>query len=334
MDKQKEEQQAFDMAKQDVPFLRHLKVIDHNDRPDFILEDENGRKIGLEHFRADVYRVQDMNSPHVSGGHTILNKAKCELFEKYHPFSVNDTWNDSVAKSASNDLAAYIKESFDMQCHYTYEDFLDNLHVCIHGKPPKIKGHIQKSKHYPERTSYDLMGFLIEIPVPSFYYYFETSGSQRISQLKSSLCGSPLYIPDCIKPTRRFNDGYSFQKINGLPITYDIWKELNVFEDIDFVIIETYNAISLQEHHGQYFDRNTPKLKIYPAFSFGLTEVKSIDTHIEHINGSSNIACNYHTYQAKDDVIISKTQLKNERLEQNRKSRKHFDDTTRKFRGE
>ena len=123
MDKQKEEQQAFDMAKQDVPFLHHLKVIEHNDRPDFILEDENGRKIGLEHFRADVYRVQDTNSPHVSGGHTILNKAKCELFEKYHPFSVNDTWNDSAAKSASNDLAAYIKYFNIRMNRASYEGF-------------------------------------------------------------------------------------------------------------------------------------------------------------------------------------------------------------------
>ena len=31
----------------------------NGDRPDFVVKDKDGHKIGLEHFRADVYRVQD-----------------------------------------------------------------------------------------------------------------------------------------------------------------------------------------------------------------------------------------------------------------------------------
>lgn len=29
----------------------------NDDRPDFVVKDKDGHKIGLEHFRADVYRV-------------------------------------------------------------------------------------------------------------------------------------------------------------------------------------------------------------------------------------------------------------------------------------
>ena len=50
-----EERQVFDMAKQDIPFLKDLELVKHDDRPDFILKDKDGRLIGLEHFRADVY---------------------------------------------------------------------------------------------------------------------------------------------------------------------------------------------------------------------------------------------------------------------------------------
>lgn len=57
-----EERQVFDMAKQDIPFLKGLELVKHNDRPDFILKDKDGRLIGLEHFRADVYQVQDKDS--------------------------------------------------------------------------------------------------------------------------------------------------------------------------------------------------------------------------------------------------------------------------------
>ena len=56
--KQKEERKVFDMAKQDILFLKDLELVTHDDKPDFVLKDKIGRKIGLEHFRADVYRVQ------------------------------------------------------------------------------------------------------------------------------------------------------------------------------------------------------------------------------------------------------------------------------------
>lgn len=35
-----------------------IKNMNQNgDRPDFVVKDKDGHKIGLEHFRADVYRV-------------------------------------------------------------------------------------------------------------------------------------------------------------------------------------------------------------------------------------------------------------------------------------
>lgn len=102
--KQKEERKAFDMAKQDIPFLKNLALVTHDDKPDFILKDKVGRKIGLEHFRADVYRVQDENSSHISGGHTILNDSKDELFQKYHPIAVSDAWTDNILKQSAADL--------------------------------------------------------------------------------------------------------------------------------------------------------------------------------------------------------------------------------------
>ena len=325
-----EEWRAFDMAKQDIQFLRHLELVTHDDRPDFVLKDECGRKIGLEHFRADVYRVQDENSSHVSGGHTILNKSKDEIYQKYHPITVHDIWTDKLAENASNEFVGLIKDSFDMQSNYKYESFLDNLHVSIHGRSPKVKGHIQKSNNYPDRGSYDLMGFLIEIPVPSFRYYFETDGSQQISRFKSVLC--PLNLQGFCNIPRRYNDAYSFQKINGLPITNEIWRELDIFENIDFIIIEPYDAKYPQEHHGQYFDKNTPKPYMYPAFSFGLTDIVSTDVQIEHKDGKSNAMFHSQTNRSKYDVVITKTMLKDERRKQSRKTRKHFDKATKKFR--
>lgn len=335
MDKQKEEQQAFDMAKQDVPFLHHLKVIEHNDRPDFILEDENGRKIGLEHFRADVYRVQDANNAHISGGHTVLNNSKDELYLKYHPYAVADTWNDNIIKQSANDLfGGYIKKILDMQSRYTYEAFLDNLHVAIHGRHPKPKGHVQKSKNYPDRNSYDLMGFLIEIPVPSFHYYFETNGSQEVSKFYSRLCRPPLNLQGYEKISKRFNDGYSYQKINGIPITKEIWTELNIFEDIDFIIIETHDSSYPEKHYGQYFTKDTVKPIIYPAFSFGFTDIVFTEVQVEHKDDKINVLFTSHTNRSKYDVAITKTTLKTERRKQDRKSRNHFDEATRKLRDE
>ena len=332
MDKQEEEQRVFDMAKQDIPFLRNLELVTHDDRPDFILKDKNGRKIGLEHFRADVYRVQDENSSHISGGHTILNDSKDEIFQKYHPFAVNNSWTDEIFENAVNELYnKLIKGSLDMRSNYVYEAFLDNLRVGIHGRQHKPKGHIEKSKNYPDRDSYDLMGFLIEIPVPSFMYYFETIGSQQMSRIKSLLC--PLNLQGLNEIPRRYNEAYSHQKINGIPITNEIWNEINIFDDIDFVIIETYDAKYPQEHHGQYFDKTTPKPQIYPAFSFGFTDIISTDVQIEHKDGQVNTVFNSQTNRSKYDVVMTNTMLKAERRKQNRKTRKHFDKVTKKFRG-
>ena len=328
--KQQEEQHVFDMAKRDVPFLQHLELVSHDDRPDFVLRDEKGRKIGLEHFRADVYRVQDENSSHVSGGHTILNKSKDDIYQKYHLVAVNNTWTDELIKNASDGFVGILKDSFDMQSKYKYESFLDNLHVGIHGRLPKVNGHIQKSQKYPDRESYDLMGFLIDIPVPSFHYHFETIGSQQISRIKSLLC--PLNLQGFGDIPRRYNEAYSFQKINGFPITNEIWKELDIFENIDFIIIETYDAKQPQEHHGQYFDKNTPKPHIYPAFSFGFTDIVSTNAQIEHKNGKSSAVFHSQTNRSKYDVAITTTTLKAERRKQSRKTRKHFDEVTKKFR--
>lgn len=320
----KEELQVFDMAKQDVPFLRNLELVAHDDRPDFVLKDECGRKIGLEHFRADVYRVQDENGVHVSGGHTVLNESKNEIYQKYNPIAINDTWSDELIENASKELfGKHIKDSLNMRNNYVYEAFLDNLHVSVHGRLPKIKGHMQKSQNYPNRKSYDLMGFLIEIPVPSFQYYFETVGSQQISRMRSLLC--PLNLRRSGDTLRRYNEAYSYQKINGLPITNEIWRELDIFEDIDFIIIETHDAKYPQEHYGQYFDKNTPKPQIYPAFSFGFTDIVSTDVQIEHKGGKINVEFNSQTNRSKYDVAITKTRLKAERRKQNKKMRKCFD---------
>lgn len=329
MNKQ-EEKRVFDMAKQDVPFLSHLELIAHGDRPDFVLKDKYGRKIGLEHFRADVYRAQDEKNSHISGGHTVLNKSKDEIYQKYHNVAINDAWTDELIKNASNELfGGFIKDSLNMRSNYIYESFLDNLHVSIHGRPPKVKGHIKKSQKYPDRESYDLMGFLIEIPVSSFQYYFETVGSQQISWVKSLLC--PLNLQGFGLMKRRYNEAYSYQKINGIPITNKIWREIDIFEDIDFIIIETYDEKYPQEHHGQYFDKDTPKPQIYPAFSFGSTNRSFIDVQTEYKDNKINVAFKPQTNRSKDDIAITKTMLKAERRKQNRKTRKRFDKDTKKF---
>lgn len=331
-----EERKVFDMAKQDVPFLKNLELVKHDDRPDFILKDKNGRIIGLEHFRADVYRVVDESNSHISGGHTILDKSKNEVFQKYHSLSVYNTWTDQLSKNATNDVLKIANDSLKMQSNYKYEDFLDNLRVGIRGRLPKVKGHVQKSQNYPNRENYDLMGFLIEIPVPSFQYYFETASSQRISRAKSLVCRYPL-ATDILNPRkiqRQYNNGYSYQRITGLPMTNEIWKELDVFEDIDFIIIETYNlknsSANLAEHYGQYFDKNTPKPKMYPAFSFGLTNISSTNVQAEHREGEIDILFNMQANWSKYEVSVTKTMLKNEKRKLDRKSRKHFDKIMKK----
>ena len=170
------------------------------------------------------------------------------------------------------------------------------------------------------------MGSLIEVPVPSFRYHFETNGSQEVSKFYSWLCRPPLNLQEYEKVPRRFNEGYSYQKINGLPITSEIWTELNIFDDIDFIIIETHDSSYPEKHYGQYFTKDTPKPRIYPAFSFGVTDVISTDVQVEHKDGKINALTNLSKY----DVAVTKTTLKAERRKQNRKSRKHFDEVTRK----
>lgn len=331
--KRKEERKAFDMAKQDILFLKDFELVTHDDKPDFVLKDKVGRKIGLEHFRADVYRVQDENSSHISGGHTVLDDSKDALFQKYNPIAVSDAWTDDILKQSTDDLfSGHMRKMLEMQSCYKYEAFLDNLHVGIHGRPPKVKGHVQKSKNYPDRESYDLMGFLIEVPVPSFHYHFETNGSQEVSKFYSWLCRLPLNLQGYEKIPKRFNEGYSYQKINGLPITSEIWTELNIFDDIDFIIIETHDSSYPEKHYGQYFTKDTPKPITYPAFSFGFTDITSTDVQVEHKDGKINVLFTSHTNRSKYDIAPTKTTLKAERRKQYRKSRKHFDEVTRKFR--
>lgn len=331
--KQKEERKAFDMAKQDILFLKDLELITHDDKPDFVLKDKIGRKIGLEHFRADVYRVKDENSSHISGGHTVLNDSKDALFQKYNPIAISDAWTNDILKQSADDLfGGHMRKILEMQSHYTYEAFLDNLRVGIHGRPPKVKGHVQKSKNYSDRESYDLMGFLIEIPVPSFHYHFETNGSQEVSKFYSWLYRPPLNLQGCEKIPKRYNEGYSYQQINGLPITSEIWAELNIFDDIDFIIIETHDSSYPEKHYGQYFTKDTPKPIIYPAFSFDFTDVLSTDVQVDHKDGKINALFTSHTNRSKYDIAVTKTTLKAERRKQDRKSRKHFDEVTRKFR--
>lgn len=334
-----EERQVFDMAKQDIPFLKDLELVKHDDRPDFILKDKNGRLIGLEHFRADVYQVQDKDSSHISGGHTILDKSKKEVFQKYHSFSTHNTWNDKLLENASNDLCVIAKNTLDMQSNYVYEDFLDNLRVGIHGRPSGVKGHIQKSQNYPDRKNYDLMGFLIEVPVPSFRYYFETANSQQVSQIKSLLRRYPfaIDISNSQKIQRRYNNGYSYQRVTGLPITNEIWEELSVFKDIDFIIIETHNSKNapnnLAEHYGQYFDKDTLKPNVYPAFSFGFTDIVSTDVQTEYKESKCDALLNIRVNRPIYDAGITKTMWKKERRKQNRQTRKRFDKTTKKLCG-
>jgi hypothetical protein len=334
-----EERQVFDMAKQDIPFLKDLELVKHDDRPDFILKDKNGRLIGLEHFRADVYQVQDKDSSHISGGHTILDKSKKEVFQRYHSFSTHNTWNDKLLENASNDLCVIAKNTLDMQSNYVYEDFLDNLRVGIHGRPSGVKGHIQKSQNYPDRKNYDLMGFLIEVPVPSFRYYFETANSQQVSQIKSLLRRYPFAIDilNSQKIQRRYNNGYSYQRITGLPITNEIWEELSVFKDIDFIIIETHNSKNapnnLAEHYGQYFDKDTLKPNVYPAFSFVFTDIVSTDVQTEYKESKCDALLNIRVNRPIYDAGITKTMWKKERQKQNRQTRKQFDKTTKKLCG-
>ena len=152
-----------------------------------------------------------------------------------------------------------------------------------------------------------------------------------MSRIKSLLC--PLNLQGLNEIPRRYNEAYSHQKINGIPITNEIWNEINIFDDIDFVIIETYDAKCPQEHHGQYFDKTTPKPQIYPAFSFGFTDIISTDVQIEHKDGQVNTVFNLQTNRSKYDVFMTNTMLKTERRKQNRKTRKHFDKATKKFRG-
>lgn len=321
-----EEQKVFDMAKQDVPFLKNLELITHDDRPDFVLKDKCGCKIGLEHFRADVYRVQDKNSSHISGGHTILNNSFNEVYQKYHPIEANNEWNDKLKENSLNEFFNdIIKNSFNMRSNYTYEDFLNNIHVTIHGRPSKVKGHVLKSKYYPDRKSFDLMGFLIEIPVPLFHYYFETIDSQQKS--KSKLY--PLDSQEHSENSREYNEGYSYQKINGLPITNEIWKEINIFEDIDFIIIETYEENCPQKHYGQFFDKNTAKPRIYPAFSFGFTNITFNPVQTNQKDGKIIATFPFQANCLKDKPKITKTKLKAERRKQSRKTRKNFDEAAK-----
>ena len=132
------------------------------------------------------------------------------------------------------------------------------------------------------------------------------------------------------KIPRRYNEGCHYQKINGIPITNEIWNEINIFEDIDFVIIETHNG---QKHYGQYFDKTTSKPQIYPAFSFGLTDITSTDVQLEYKDGKVNVVFRLQTNRSKFDVVPTRTMLKAERRKQNRKTRKRFDKATKTFRG-
>ena len=307
MGKQKNERRVFDMAKQDVLFLKNLKLIAHSDRPDFVLEDSNGRRIGLEHFKADTFTKQNKNNSSFSSGNAIIENRINNLSKEYRNSMVNDVLDDVIAQNETKDLSNLIKDRINMQSQYRYEDFINNLHFVIHGMNGR-KGHIAKSKQYPNRESFYKMGFLIEVPVPRFQYYFK------------------------VKHKEQFYMAYSYQRVRGLPITNEIWKELDVFNDVDFVIIETYESQNAEEHFGQYFDKTTQKPHIYPAFSFGHTGEVCDNVKIDFGNNITNITIDMQKNTLGYNIPISTTMLRAERRKQDRRSRKHFDKATRKFR--
>lgn len=324
-EKKEEELAVFELACQDVPWLSNLKLVRHDDRPDFVLANAEGDIVGLEHFRADTYRTIDPIQPtHVVGGHTVLKDKADVLMAEYQLLALSNNWTAEINLAAEHGLMDLVKTNIELQAAYTYEEFLDNLHVTIHGRIPKPKGHVQKSQAYPDRGKYAAMGFLIGVPVPSFDYHFESSKSQALSQAKNVLQSSPFQCGDLSKIERRYND-CSSQRINGLPITKEIWAELNVFDVIDFVIIETYCSRVPYQHYAQYFDKDTQISTLYPAFSFGMTDVKQVEIEQQNVQGKRGYVWKLGTNRGKYDVVFTKTQRKKERRKYTRGSRKHFD---------
>ena len=53
--------------------------------------------------------------------------------------------NGLINGNETYDVLEIANDSLNMQRNYKYEDFLDNLRVGIHGRLPKVKGHIMDS---------------------------------------------------------------------------------------------------------------------------------------------------------------------------------------------
>ena len=159
-DKKIAEYRSFNAVKTEVKFLNDLVDIssENQEQPDFVLIDNDGYRIGLEHFCIDI----SMGSRNDSLTKKMQYITR-SIYEKYHGNIISRENNALLDIGDMLDLAAKNWHSFE------YQRFCDNFERIFNEHYLKVKEYKRKSKLYK-------IGFLVEFLVPNSSYKVSFNG--------------------------------------------------------------------------------------------------------------------------------------------------------------
>lgn len=172
--KKSEEYRSFNAAKEKLRFLKTLTDVSQTgqESPDFVFIDNDGNRIGIEHFCVDI----SMGSRKNSGAKETRGKAK-EIFNKYHK-DIESHLDEARQEIETKILNPRMREwqNFDYQTFCTrFKEILEE--------------HYSEAKNYKAKWNLSSIGFLIEFLVPDDKYMISVKGEPFHLQ---KLCDFPI----------------------------------------------------------------------------------------------------------------------------------------------
>lgn len=140
--------------------LASAKIVDRkdNERPDFLLKDNNDKFYGIEHFRVDHLSELHKDNKINSNG-VILEKESAKISEKWKTKSKIPDWDAHKIMEAAQDLSNLIGQQFKCCINTSYRTFLAAFLHTFNNHVKKIREYRENIKEYKDIK----LGFLIEI---------------------------------------------------------------------------------------------------------------------------------------------------------------------------
>lgn len=221
MTKQENEEKCILLAIHNVPELKGFRIEEKRERPDFVLKNDEGEIIGVEHFLVDTLLEEKHQSnkapadspPKYLSVHRKADGRFKKIYEKYQGEKINDHELEALGE-----IEPVLNDILKGETDFSYESFLREFFRIFMEHAKNIMVYRDNLSSSPDGTPAKL-GFLCEVSV------------------NSNGCLWDLYD----------NGKCWHQQLSGVPITHDMWLIIRVFlllGFIDFFILATVPAFS------------------------------------------------------------------------------------------